>query len=127
MGICGSYANSPVVKIVVNDQKKKLDKWNEKVKIDKNLTGDRLYAWYQTQTRTPHIKYFTNKGVGSKTESKQLKHNLKHDEAFGSINIVLMDFVDNYKCRKVYRQNGPNYGETYYVEYNQNLQSMKYV
>ncbi len=108
LGIAGSYAGSRFAKTVVRDQQNKLKGY-----VKKNLSGDRLYAWYQTQTYSTNIKSTTSGGVGSRSRVKSLRDKLKHDADYESINIVLMDFVDNYKCRNIYRRNDPLNGRDF--------------
>lgn len=99
LGIAGSYSGSPFAGRVMKDQKNKLQTYKE------NLNGDRLYAWYQTQTYLPSLKWQSSHGVGAKSNIKKLKDNLAINPEYDKINIVMMDFVNNYKCRQIYRRN----------------------
>ncbi|MCF6281465.1 MAG: hypothetical protein L3J28_04505 [Candidatus Polarisedimenticolaceae bacterium] len=108
LGIAGSYAGSRFARLVVRNQTSKLKKY-----VKKNLSGDRLYAWYQTQTYSTNIKSTTSGGVGSRARVKSLRDKLKNDADYESINIVMMDFVDNYKCRHIYRRNDPLNGRDF--------------
>lgn len=102
LGISGSYAGSPIGWRVNRDQKDKVIGY-----YVENNQGDRLYAWYQTVTYRNNIRKGTAATVGSKRRMRRLACKLTDDEneVFKKINIVMMDFVDNEKCRKVYRAN----------------------
>lgn len=102
LGISGSYAGSPMGWKVNKNQKDKAIQY-----YVSNNQGDRLYAWYQTVTYRPNIKSATSSSVGSGRRMRRLACKLTDDEneVFKKINIVMMDFVDNEKCRKIYRAN----------------------
>ncbi len=98
LGIAGSYSASPFTSTVLSKQKEKLQKAPSGV-------TDRLYAWYQTQTYVPNIKFATKHGVGSEQRIRDMYHALLYNADYDKINVVMMDFVDNFKCRAVYRRN----------------------
>jgi hypothetical protein len=102
LGIAGSYAGSPIGWQVNKSQKDKAIQY-----YVANNQGDRLYAWYQTVTYRMNIKSGTAGSVGSRRRMRRLACKLTDDEnnVFKKINIVMMDFVDNEKCRKIYRAN----------------------
>lgn len=112
LGVCGEYSGSPFTKKVIRKQEDNLKSF---IEVKTNLKGDRLYTWYQTQTYTPNIKSATAKGVGSKEEMLELKAKLQKP-AYEAINIVMMDFVDNEKCRKVYRRNADQSGQQTFIQ-----------
>ncbi|MBB1486616.1 hypothetical protein [Oceanospirillum sediminis] len=97
LGVSGSFSGSPWAGKSVSTQQKNLKKYE--------LQSDRLYSWYQTQTYLKNIQSSTQSGVGSRDNVKGLFNNLLNNEMYDSVNIVLMDFVDNFKCRNVYRSN----------------------
>lgn len=102
LGIAGDYAGSPFGWRVNSNQKDKALTY-----YVANNQGDRLYAWYQTVTYRSNIKSGTASSVGSTRRMRRLACKLTDDEnnVFKKINIVMMDFVDNAKCRKIYRAN----------------------
>jgi hypothetical protein len=104
LGVAGDYSASPFAWRVVQIQEDKLKKF-AKQRIKGNLTGDRLYTWYQTQTYTTNIKSATADGVGSKAKMHDLSNKLFDQKEYQCVNIVMMDFVDNYKCGIIYRRN----------------------
>ena len=106
LGVAGDYSASPFAWRVVQIQEKKLKKF---MKIQSNLTGDRLYTWYQTQTYKTNIKTGTASGVGSKSKMNALSNALFDKAEYQCVNIVMMDFVDNFKCGIIYRRNSPLY------------------
>lgn len=102
LGISGDYAGSPIGWRVNRDQKSKVTQY-----YAENNRGDRLYAWYQTVTYRKNIRSGTAASIGSGHRMRRLACKLtdNENEVFKKINIVMMDFVENEKCRKIYRAN----------------------
>jgi hypothetical protein len=109
LGIQGEYSKSSYSSRVVRKQEEKLQRARRN-----GLQGDRLYCWYQTQTATftgvisfqgLNVRDMHDGGIGSQARTRHLKEQLRDNTDFDCINIVMMDFVDNFKCRLIYRRN----------------------